>query len=113
MTEDVDAKVLRSNAICNGCGRDRKSYRITRNDDRVSSSFYGMSNLERKQGRSVNETMTLENGYIPSVNLALPPVGWHRMLVQDAQTTTVWACEKTVVMAKQPAERGIRDVSKR
>lgn len=38
----------------------------------------------------------------PSVNLALPPVGWHRTVVQPWQMTTVWACEKTVVMAKQP-----------
>jgi hypothetical protein len=55
----------------------------------------------------------------PSVNRALPPVGWHlgRSLVhqwylgatltyrtceQPWQTTTVFACEKTVVMVKQP-----------
>lgn len=38
----------------------------------------------------------------PSVNRALPPVGWHRTWEQPAQTTTVWAWEKTVVMVKQP-----------
>lgn len=38
----------------------------------------------------------------PSVNLALPPVGWHRTVVQPWQMTTVWACEKTVVIVKQP-----------
>lgn len=38
----------------------------------------------------------------PSVNLALPPVGWQRTVEQPAQTTTVWACEKTVVIVKQP-----------
>lgn len=38
----------------------------------------------------------------PSVNLALPPVGWHRTVVHPWQMTTVWACEKTVVMVKQP-----------
>ena len=38
----------------------------------------------------------------PSVNLALPPVGWHRTVEQPPQMTTVWACEKTVVMLKQP-----------
>lgn len=38
----------------------------------------------------------------PSVSLALPPVGWQRTVEQPAQTTTVWACEKTVVMVKQP-----------
>lgn len=38
----------------------------------------------------------------PSVRRALPPVGWQRTWEQPAQTTTVWACEKTVVMVKQP-----------
>ena len=38
----------------------------------------------------------------PSVSLALPPVGWHRTVEQPAQMTTVWACEKTVVIVKQP-----------
>lgn len=38
----------------------------------------------------------------PSVRRALPPVGWHSTCEQPAQTTTVWACEKTVVMVKQP-----------
>lgn len=38
----------------------------------------------------------------PSVSLALPPVGWHRTVVQPWQMTTVWAWEKTVVMTKQP-----------
>jgi len=38
----------------------------------------------------------------PSVRRALPPVGWHRTCEQPWQTTTVWACEKTVVMVKQP-----------
>lgn len=38
----------------------------------------------------------------PSVRRALPPVGWHRTVVQPWQMTTVWACEKTVVMVKQP-----------
>lgn len=32
----------------------------------------------------------------------MPPVGWHRTCEQPWQTTTVWACEKTVVMVKQP-----------
>lgn len=38
----------------------------------------------------------------PSVRRALPPVGWQRTVEQPAQITTVWACEKTVVMVKQP-----------
>lgn len=36
------------------------------------------------------------------MSLALPPVGWHRTVEQPAQMTTVWACEKTVVIVKQP-----------
>jgi hypothetical protein len=36
------------------------------------------------------------------VSLALPPVGWQRTVEQPAQMTTVWACEKTVVIVKQP-----------
>ncbi len=42
-------------------------------------------------------------GSAPSVRRALPPVGWQRTLEQEPQRTTVCACEKTVVMAKQPA----------
>ena len=38
----------------------------------------------------------------PSVNLALPPVGWQSTWEQPAQTTTDCAWEKTVVMVKQP-----------
>lgn len=38
----------------------------------------------------------------PSVRRALPPVGWQRTVAQEPQMTTVWACEKTVVMLKQP-----------
>jgi hypothetical protein len=38
----------------------------------------------------------------PSVNRALPPLGWQRTVEQPAHMTTVWACEKTVVMVKQP-----------
>jgi hypothetical protein len=38
----------------------------------------------------------------PSVRRALPPVGWHRTCEQPWQTTTDCACEKTVVMVKQP-----------
>lgn len=38
----------------------------------------------------------------PSVRRALPPVGWQRTVAQEPQMTTVWACEKTVVMLKHP-----------
>jgi len=36
------------------------------------------------------------------VRRAFPPVGWQRTVEQPAQMTTVCACEKTVVMVKQP-----------
>jgi len=36
------------------------------------------------------------------VSLAFPPVGWHKTVEQEPQMTTVWAWEKTVVMAKHP-----------
>jgi hypothetical protein len=38
----------------------------------------------------------------PSVSRALPPVGWQSTCEQPAHWTTVWACEKTVVIVKQP-----------
>lgn len=38
----------------------------------------------------------------PSVSLALPPVGVQRTLEQEPQVTTVWAWEKTVVIARHP-----------
>jgi hypothetical protein len=41
----------------------------------------------------------------PSVSLARPPVGWHRTVAQDEQTTTDWACEKTVVLRGRARER--------
>lgn len=35
---------------------------------------------------------------LPSVSLARPPVGWHKIVEHPVQTTTPWACEKTVVI---------------
>jgi len=46
-----------------------------------------------------------QDGNAPSVSLAFPPVGWHSTLVHEGQTTTVCACEKTVVIAKQPKQQ--------
>jgi hypothetical protein len=34
----------------------------------------------------------------PSVKRARPPVGWQRTVAHEAQTTTVWAWLKTVVI---------------
>lgn len=42
---------------------------------------------------------------IPSVSLALPPVGWQRTLEHEPQRTTDCALENTVVMAKHPSKR--------
>ena len=33
---------------------------------------------------------------------ALPPVGWQSIIEHEPQSTVVCACEKTVVMLKQP-----------
>jgi len=41
----------------------------------------------------------------PSVRRALPPVGVQSMVEQSLQTTTVCACENTVVMIKQSEHR--------
>jgi hypothetical protein len=38
----------------------------------------------------------------PSVKRALPPVGWQRTVLHEAQKTTVAAWLKTVVIWKQP-----------
>lgn len=42
--------------------------------------------------------MTIVSFNIPSVSLARPPVGWHKIVEQPAQTTTPWAWLKTVVI---------------
>ncbi|KAF9233823.1 hypothetical protein BU15DRAFT_66258 [Melanogaster broomeanus] len=49
-------------------------------------------------------------------HLTLPPVGWQSTLAQEPHSTTDCACEKTVVIAKQPVgqevcENGIPDRS--
>lgn len=74
----------------------------------LPSSFCGKSTLMEKQtSTDVNgtplpyEQMGLRDA--PSVNRAFPPVGWQSTLAQDPHRTTVCACEKTVVIAKQPA----------
>jgi hypothetical protein len=46
--------------------------------------------------------MMKQGGNAPSVSLVFPPVGWLSTAVHEGQTTTVCACEKRVVMAKQP-----------
>ena len=51
---------------------------------------------------STNQAYSFFRKEHPSINLALPPVGWHKTLAHDPQMTTVWACEKTVVMLKHP-----------
>jgi hypothetical protein len=38
----------------------------------------------------------------PSVRRALPPVGWQSVAEHDEHVTTVWECENTVVIWKQP-----------
>ncbi len=36
------------------------------------------------------------------MSLALPPVGWQSIIEHEPHNTVVCACEKTVVMLKQP-----------
>lgn len=58
--------------------------------------------IQTKQKKKANWPLYFLRKEQPSVNLAFPPVGWQRTVEQPAQMTTVWACEKTVVIAKQP-----------
>lgn len=55
---------------------------------------------ERKKsfGLIAKEHWTVSIWSIPSVSLARPPVGWHKMVAHPAQTTTPWAWLKTVVI---------------
>jgi len=69
--------------------------------------FHKNHPLNAKDAFPPNHTRRLLQIYFllnehPSVSLAFPPVGWHSTCEQPAQTTTVWAWEKTVVMVKQP-----------
>lgn len=62
------------------------------------------NNAEAAQMNRTDETCAqffLRNEH-PSMSLALPPVGWHSTDAHDPQMTTVCACEKTVVILKQP-----------
>jgi len=60
-----------------------------------------MHNQNRNEAKQRGVVYFLRNEQ-PSVRRALPPVGWQRTVEQPAQMTTVCACEKTVVMVKQP-----------
>lgn len=56
------------------------------------------SSIDRKEPKT---RYFLRNEH-PSVRRAFPPVGWHSTVEQPPQMTTVCACEKTVVIVKQP-----------
>jgi hypothetical protein len=63
-----------------------------------------------ERGEDDNETgHRIARKDVPSVKRALPPVGWQRTEVHEEQITTVCACEKTVVMAKQPKREEKRE----
>jgi hypothetical protein len=64
------------------------------------SSSGGKSTLAKSSSRSGGG----QAADAPSVSRALPPVGWQSTLAHEPQMTTVCACEKTVVMAKQPGK---------
>jgi len=77
------------------CMRKRsESHRLNSHDECKTGPW----TKESRRGRHV---YFLRNEQ-PSVRRAFPPVGWHRTVEQPAQMTTVCACEKTVVMVKQP-----------
>src|ERR1700712_2582189 len=83
----------------NVCAREAESHRLNSHDENSQHAC----NQERKKRRTCGE----EHVYFlrkeqPSVNRAFPPVGWHKTVEQPAQMTTVCACEKTVVIVKQP-----------
>ena len=40
---------------------------------------------------------------------ALPPVGWQSIIEHDPHSTVVCACEKTVVMLKQPGPLDVHE----
>ena len=68
-----------------------------------SSLFYlAVAVVEIESRKSQIPTVYFLRNEQPSVSLALPPVGWQRTVEQPAQMTTVCACEKTVVIVKQP-----------
>lgn len=71
---------------------------------RVRKMLIDRKSFEGKQNRLVTDPRLYAflRKEQPSVKRALPPVGCERTWAQEPQTTTVWACEKTVVMAKQP-----------
>jgi len=75
------------------------------------NSSYGMRSLNVWEIISIQICRVERKGDKPSVSLALPPVGWQSTLVHDVQTTTVCACEKTVVMLKHPRKKNEEDMS--
>lgn len=66
---------------------------------------------ESKKTEGMRSAWTMPTGFrstitskrhSPSVKRAFPPVGWQRTVEHEPQRTTDEACEKTVVMLKQP-----------
>lgn len=76
--------------LVKGAGRSQAAKRAT--SDRSSPD------------RLVVHLARITSGHVPSVRRAFPPVGWQRTVEQEPQRTTVWACEKTVVMLKHPVK---------
>jgi hypothetical protein len=73
--------------------------------DRFKVGILSIFYLARKFAKKDRSTLCMPHflrNEQPSVSLAFPPVGWQRTVEQPAQMTTVWACEKTVVIVKQP-----------
>lgn len=68
----------------------------------ISEPYHEVVTYAQNKEKQRGEAVYFLRKEQPSVSLALPPVGWQRTVVHPWQMTTVWACEKTVVMVKQP-----------
>ena len=66
------------------------------------NQFFLRNELPENRNKLVDVCMMKQRVYTPSVSLVFPPVGWLSTAVHEGQTTTVCACEKMVVMLKQP-----------
>ena len=66
---------------------------------RHTYNIFTQSFVYTSQHKSLGQSYLNEQ---PSVSRALPPVGWHNTVLQLPHRTTVWACEKTVVILKHP-----------
>lgn len=70
--------------------------------NKLTLTFPSSSIMIYRPDQMMNDRHYFLRNEHPSVNRAFPPVGWQSTVEHPAHTTTVWACENTVVMVKQP-----------